>query len=166
MRSFDNTFATRLASHLGAGLAIGTSAGALAGAADAAIAGAITADREAFSAALFLGFVGCAFGAVFGATTGLALALLMLPLRGRPRVLRRLRLVWGLCAAVIVWGLCSLVFGTPTLDPGPNETIQNLRRDLLWFYVGPSLLALVLGTALVPLLARDQKQPARGVDAT
>jgi hypothetical protein len=152
--SLDGNAVARLASNLGIGLLIGAGAGALAGAAEMAVAGAITADRDALLGAFMLATLGLGFGAVFGAIAGFALAVLLLPLVGHPRALRRLRLVWGLCAAAIVLGLCSAVFGMPTLDPGPNETIENLRRDLVWFYIGPSLLALCLGIALAPLLAR------------
>jgi hypothetical protein len=141
---------------------LGAGAGALAGAADIAVAGAVTAGRNAVLAAFVLATYGFGFGALFGAITGFALAVMMLPFTARPRVLRRLRFVWGLCAAAIVWGLCALFFGAPSLDPGPNETFATVRSDLAWFYVIPSVLALILGVALSPLLARDDGQPARG----
>jgi hypothetical protein len=156
----------RLVSHLGTGLLVGAGAGALAGAAEMAVAGAITADRDALLAALLFAMYGSAFGMVFGAITGLALAMLMLPLTWRSRALRRLRLVWGLCAAAIVWGLCGVVFGMPTFEPGPNETIENVRSDLVWFYIAPSILALILATAFAPLLGRNLEWSERGTDAT
>lgn len=158
-----DTTVARVASHLGLGLILGAGAGALAGAADIAVAGAVTAGRNALLAAFVLATYGFGFGALVGAVTGFTLAVIMLPFTARPQLLRRLRLVWGLCAAGIVWGLCALLFGAPSLDPGPNETIANVRSDLVWFYVVPSALALVLGTALAPLLARDDR---RGADPT
>jgi hypothetical protein len=159
--SQDESAVARVASHLGLGLALGAGAGALAGAADIAVAGALTADRNAFLAAFALATYGFGFGALVGAIAGLALAVIMLPFAARPRLLRRLRWVWGLCAAVLVWSLCVLFFGVPSLDPGPNETTATLRSDLMWFYVIPSVLALILGGALSPLLARDPRPPAQ-----
>jgi hypothetical protein len=159
-----NSSVVRAASHLGLGSVLGAGAGALAGAADIAVAAALTADHDALLAAFVLAMYGFGFGAIVGAIAGFALAVIMLPFAARPRLLRRLRLMWGLCAAVIVWGLCTLFFGAPSLDPGPNETTATLRSDLMWFYVIPSVLALVLGGALAPLLARDDGQPARGTD--
>jgi hypothetical protein len=156
----------RIASHLIIGVLIGAGAGALAGAADIAVAGAVTAGRNALLAAFVLAMYGFGFGALFGAITGFALAVIMLPLSARPRMLRRLRWLWGPCAAAIVWGLCVLFFGAPSLDPGPNESIANLTSDLVWFYVIPSVLALILGVALAPLLARDDGKPARRADPT
>jgi hypothetical protein len=150
----DTDVVVRLASRLGVGIFVGAGAGAVAGAALIAVAGAVSAGPNALLAGILLASYGFGFGAVFGAITGFALALIMLPFIARPWMLRRLRLVWGLCAAAIVWGLCVLVFGSPAFDPGPNETMANVRSDLAWFYVGPSALALLLGVALSPLLAR------------
>jgi len=158
MSSLDNSHSAEVGSHLGVGVLAGAAVGALAGGVETAIAGAVTADHDALFAALVLGMYGAAFGAVFGAIAGLVLAVMVLPLNGRPRAVRRLRMVWGLCAALIVWGLCVVFFGPPpTLVPGPNETIANIRSDLVWFYVAPGLLAFVAGTVLAPLLARDHK---------
>jgi hypothetical protein len=145
----------RLASQLSIGALVGAGAGAFAGAIDIALAAALTARTNALLAAFVLAPYGLGFGALFGAITGFALAVIMSPFNARPRMVRRLRLVWGICAAAIVWGLCVLFFGVPSLDPGPNETIANLRSDLLWFYGGPTVLALVLGAALAPLLSRQ-----------
>jgi hypothetical protein len=148
-----------IASHLGIGFFVGAGAGAFAGAADMAAAAAVAAKRDALFAALFLAMYGFGFGALFGAITGFALGVITLPFLGRPRLLRRLRLLWGLMAAAIVAGLCSLMFGVPSLAPGPNETLETVRSDLVWFYAGPTLLAFVLGVALVPLLARNGQPP-------
>ena len=164
--SQDTSAVARIATHLVIGILIGAGAGAVAGAADIAVAGAVTADRNALLAALVLATYGFGFGALFGAITGFALAVIMLPLSARPRLLRRLRWVWGLCAAAIVWSLCALFFGAPSLHPGPNETIATVWSDLVWFYVIPTALALILGVALGPLLARDDGQPAPGVDSS
>src|SRR5688500_19386326 len=155
----DPKLVPHLASHLGIGLLVGTGAGALAGAADLVIATAFTAKRYAFFVALFFATYGLALGAVFGAITGFALSVVTLPFTMRPRMLRRLRLVWGLFAAAIVGGLCVLTFGAPSLHPGPNETVANVRSDFVWFYAGPTIFALTLGIALAPLLTR---QPATG----
>ena len=152
--SRDGSVLARLASQLSIGVLVGACAGALAGALDIAVAAGLTARTNALLAAFVLAPYGLGFGALFGAITGLALAVIMSPLNARPRMLRRLRLLWGICAAAIVWGLCVLFFGVPSLDPGPTETIANLRSDLLWYYVGPTLLALVLGAAIAPLLSR------------
>jgi hypothetical protein len=153
----------RYATHLGIGFLVGAGAGALAGAADMAAAAVATATRDALFAALFLGMYGLGLGALVGAVTGFAVGVITLPFSGRPRLLRRLRLVWGLLAAAIVVGLCSLVFGAPSFVPGPNETLENVRSDLVWFYAVPTLLAFILGVALAPLLARNGRPP--GVDA-
>src|SRR5687768_6436550 len=158
-KSHDPRIVARLPSHLGIGLLVGTGAGALAGAADLAIAIAFTAKRDALFVALFFATYGLAVGAVFGAITGFALSAVTLPFTMRPRVLRRLRLVWGLFAAAIVAGLCVMTFGAPSLHPGPNETVENVRSDFLWFYAGPTILALTLGIALTPLLARGGLHP-------
>ena len=138
----------------------------MAGAADVAIAIAFTAKRDALFVALFFATYGLAGGAAFGAITGFALSVVTLPFTVRPRMLRRLRLVWGLFAAAIVAGLCVLTFGAPSLHPGPNETVENVRSDFLWFYAGPTILALTLGIALTPLLARGASAsgPVLGVD--
>lgn len=132
---------------------MGAGAGALAGAVDIAVAAALTAGRNALLAAFVLAPYGLGLGAVFGAITGFALAVIMSPFNARTHMPRRLRLVSGICAAAIVLGLRAVFFGVPRLDPGPNETIANLRSDLVWFYVGPSVLALVLGAALAPVLS-------------
>jgi hypothetical protein len=153
--SHDGNVLARIASQVSIGVLVGAGAGALAGALDIAVASAFTADTNALLAAFVLAPYGLGVGAVFGAITGFALAVIMSPFGARPGTLRRLRLVWGICAAAIVWGLCVLVFGVPSLDPGPNETAANLRSDLLWFYLGPSVLALVLGVALAPLFSRQ-----------
>lgn len=153
--SHDGSVLARLSSQLIIGVLVGAGAGALAGAVDIGVAAALMAGTNALLAAFVLAPYGLGFGAVFGAITGFALAVIMSPFNARPRMLRRLRLVSGVCAATIVWGLCVLVFGVPSLVPGPNETIANLRSDLLWFYVGPSVLALVLGASLAPLLIRQ-----------
>jgi hypothetical protein len=142
----------RLASQLSIGVLLGAGAGAFAGAVDIGVAAVLTADTNALLAALVLAPYGLGVGAVFGAITGFGLGLIMSSFDAR--TLRRLRLVWGICAATIVWGLCVLAFGVPSLDPGPNETIASLRSDLVWFYIGPSVIALVLGAALAPLFSR------------
>jgi hypothetical protein len=157
--SHESDAVARYATHLGIGFFVGAGAGAFAGAADMAAAAAVTAKRDALFAALFLAMYGFGFGALFGAITGFALGVITLPFSGRPRLLRRLRLVWGLLAGAIVVGLCSLVFGLPSFVPGPNDTLETVRSDLVWFYAVPTLLAFILGVALAPLLARNGRSP-------
>ncbi|MGH2492515.1 MAG: hypothetical protein ACRDF9_13530 [Candidatus Limnocylindria bacterium] len=149
----------RLGSKLIFGSLVGGGAGLVAGATEMAIAGAMTAD-DPLLGAFALAMYGGALGAVFGTITGFALAVIVLPFSDRPRIVRRLRLLWGLCAALIVAGICMLAFGPPELIPGANETADNVRSDLVWFYVAPSVLAFVAGAALVPLIARDHDAEA------
>jgi hypothetical protein len=151
-----NSVVGRAASTLLVGSLVGTGAGAVAGAAEMAVAGALTAD-DALLGAFVLALYGAGLGAVFGGTSGFALGLVLLPLSTRPRIVRRLRLVWGACTAVIVFGLCFVTFGSPDLAPGANETMANVQSDLLWFYVAPSVLAFAGGAILAPLVARAEE---------
>lgn len=113
--------------------------------------GVAIADRSpaALVLVLVLGWVSAPVGAAYGVVTGAVVAAAAFPLRARPHLIRRLRVVWALTAALSVIAISFLLFGWDT-SPGPNETMTHVWEEVLSLFALPAAGAAVLAAWLAP----------------
>ena len=121
---------------------------------------AANGEIDIFLIVLLYGTFTAAMGGGYGVAVGAAIAALSLPCRNRPRLLRRLGLLWGATAAALVVAI-GVAISDFSWDPGPNQTDLHVREELYGFFVFPAAAAALCGFALPSLLDRRRLERRR-----
>ena len=123
------------------------------------LAGVLSRPQPAVLLFVFpVGLVSGAVGSVYGAIAGMAVATFVAPIL-RWRYARVAGRVIGAVVGTLVVAAMSAAVFDPDWDPGPNETENHVRDDIVVFYVLPCIMAATAGALLTPKLLISTNDP-------
>lgn len=129
------------------------------------IAGALSGPQLAVLLFVFpVGLISGAVGSLYGAVSGMAVAACVAPILRWNYARLASRVIGAVVGTFVVAAISAAVFD-PDWDPGPNETENHVRDDIIVFYVLPCIMAAAAGAALTPKLLLISKHNSAAHDS-